>query len=479
MNSIGLKKRISKFRCSVFVAALALAAIPAAAQSSQQGSTSQGDSQSSQSSAANQNQGAQNPGSQNPSDTDQQPIQETPGGLVSLAPPETQITQLGTANPLSAIGRYHWGPFYLGSSDARIAYDSIQSANVAEFGPSEANTLSLLETSIVVDKTWDRNRFTFQYQPRVAATDGDVAYDYLNQQAGINTFFMLSPRWTLGLSDRFLATRNSGLAGGVYADANTVTSTTLQSDFLDNSETYMTDIASLSASYAVSPRMLLTFSPSFVYQRTSGLTTAEGGDITAADVAFDARFRYLLNARTSVGAYSTESFVQFTGLIPTSTYYTFGASVSRQLTMTIGVSANVGVTESVFQSEQYWGESGEISVFKVFPRGRVSVVYSRGLPGTGYVTNYLNQRVDVIGYYQFSRRLTGNAGVGYEAQESNPEVVSGKYATGEVDYVLSPNWGVFTSYAYKIQYSNNPQVFGGIRNFASIGIRWNPNAGPR
>jgi hypothetical protein len=54
-------------------------------------------------------------------------------------------------------------------------------------------------------------------------------------------------------------------------------------------------------------------------------------------------------------------------------------------------------------------------------------------------------------------------------------VVSAKYATGEVDYILSRSFTLFSSYAYQIQLSNNPQVFGGITNFGSAGIRWNPN----
>jgi hypothetical protein len=473
MRSIALKNRSLAIPWIALTAALAFSPLPAAAQSSQQGSSSQSQSQGNQPSGDDQNPTIENPQDNNP------PTPELGPGAPSLAPPETQINQLGTANPLSTLGRYHWGPLFLGSSDVRVAYDDIRSANVAEFGPSESDVLSLFETSVILDKDWGRNRFTVQYDPRVAATDGELAYDYLNQQAGINTYFMLGPRWTLGLSDRFLATRNQGLAGGVFADANTVTSTTLQSDFLDNSETYMTDIASASVSYAATPRLLITFSPSAVYQRTSGLTPEDGGDISGLDLAFDARFRYILNARTSVGAYSTESFVQFSGLIPTSSYYTFGVSLSRQLTMTTGISLDFGVTDSLFQTQQYWGSSGDISFFKIFPRGRLSVVYGRGLPGSGYVTNYLSQRVDVIGYYILSRRLTANLGLGYEAQESSTELVSGKYATGEIDYILGPHWSTFVSYAYKIQYSNNAQVFAGIRNFGSIGLRWTPNSGLR
>jgi hypothetical protein len=474
MSSFRLKNHCSKFRWIALLAVVALAGAPAFAQSSQQGPSSQSQSQGGQ----QPNGDNQNPPMDNSQDTNP-PITSAGPGSPAFVPPETQIYQLGTANPLSEMGRYHWGPFFLGSSDVRVAVDDIRPSDVAVYGPPETNVLSLFETSIITDKVWGRNRFTFQYDPRVAATNGQVAYDYLNQQAGINTFFMLTPRWTLGLSDRFLATRNSGLAGGVFADANTVTSTTLQSDFLDNNDTYVTNIAALSATYAISPRTMLSLSPSLVYQDTTGLTESEGGNTSALDVAFDARIKHLLDARTSIGAYSTISFVQFTGAIPTSRYYTFGVSASRQLTMTIGATVDVGVTDSIFQSQQYWGESGDISIFKVFPRGRLSVVYGRGLPGSGYVTNYLSQRVDVIGYYMLTRRLAGNIGLGYESQESNPQVVSGKYATGEIDYVLSPTWSAFASYAYKIQYSNNPQVFSGIRNFGSIGLRWNPNLGMR
>ncbi len=475
MISIGIKNRFSTIRWVALLATVALSGVPAAAQSSQQGSSSQSDSQTGQSSGS-----TQNPENTNPADTIPPSNEEGPvPGLVSMAPPETQINQLGTANPLSTLGRYHWGPLFLGSTDVRTAADIIRPTNVAVQGPAQTNVLSLFESSVILDKTFGRNRFSLQYDPRVAVTNNQVAYDYLNQNVGINSYYMLSSRWTLGLSDRFLATRNSGLAGGVFADANTVTSTTLQSDFLDNSQTFLTNIAAASFSYASSPRTLVTFAPSLVYQKTSGLTAAAGGDVSAFNVAMDGRVRYLINARTSVGVYASTSFVQFTGLIPTSTYYTFGVSVARQLTMTTGVTLDIGATESVFQSQQYWGESGSVALFKVFPRGRVSVIYTRGLPASGYVSNYLTQRVDVIGYYMLSRRLTFNAGFGYEAQESSPQVASGKYVTSELDYVLRPTWSVFGTYAYKIQDSNDPQVFAGTRNFGSFGLRWNPNSGPR
>jgi hypothetical protein len=481
MISNALRNRLPAIQWMVLLAALAIACLPAGAQSSQQGGSSQDDSQSNQTNGNN-----QNPANNNPLDTNAPPQDVPFSGLNSVAPPQTQIYQIGTASLLSPVGRYHWGPLSLGSSDVRAAVDVIRPTNPLE-GPNETDILSLIETSINFDKQLGaNNRFTFQYLPRIAVTNGQVAYDYLNQNVAINSYFLLAPRWTLGLSDQFVLTSNQGLTGGAFADASAVTSTTLQNVFLNTNDTYLTNVAAASFSYTPSSRTLLTLTPSLVYQHTSGFTDTLDQDLppdqesalSSLNVTFDARFRYLLNARTSVGAYASTSLVQFNGLLPTSTYYTFGGSVSRQLTMTTGVSLDVGITESVFQSrQQYWSPSGTVTFFKVFPHGRIAAVYTRGLPASGYVSNNLTQRADVIAHYMFSPRLMLDAGFGYEAQDSGPEIVSGKYATGELDFVLAPRWTVFGTYAYKIQDSNDIQVFAGTTNFASFGLRWTPNGG--
>ena len=483
MISIEIKNRFRAIRWIVLLAALALACLPAAAQSSQQsqqGGSSQDDSQSNQSNGNN-----QNPADNNPQDTNAPPQDVPFSGLNSVAPPQTKIYQIGTTSLLTSTGRYHWGPLSLGSSDVRAAVDFVRPSNPAE-GPDETDVLSLIETSIDFDKQIGaNNRFTFQYLPRIAVTNGHVAYDYLNQNVAINSYFLLGPRWTLGLSDQFVITSNQGLTGGVFADASAVASTTLQNVFLNTNDTYLTNVAAASFSYSSSPRTILTLTPSLIYQHTSGLTDTldptlppdAGNAFSSLNVSFDARFRYLLNALTSVGAYASTSLVQFNGLIPTSNYYTFGGSISRQLTATTGVALDLGITESVFQSrQQYWSPTGTVTLFKIFRRGRISGVYTRGLPASGYVSNNLTQRVDVIAHYMFSPRLSMDAGFGYEAQDSGPEIVSGKYVTSEMDYALSPQWSVFGTYAYKIQNSTDIQVFAGTTNFASFGLRWNPNS---
>ena len=294
-----------------------------------------------------------------------------------------------------------------------------------------------------------------------------------------------APRWTLGLSDQFVLTSNQGLTGGAFADASAVTSTTLQNVFLNTNDTYLTNVAAASFSYTPSGRTLLTLTPSLVYQHTSGFTDTLDQNIPPGSMATPSRRSTSRLTRDSVTcstrappwAPTPPRASCNSRAAPTSTYYTFGGSISRQLTATTGVAVDVGITESVFQSrQQYWSPSGTITFFKVFPHGRISAVYTRGLPASGYVSNNLTQRVDVIAHYMFTQRLMLDAGFGYEAQDSGPDIASGKYATSELDYVLARQWTVFGTYAYKIQNSNDVQVFAGTTNFASFGLRWTPNS---
>ena len=470
MSIMETRTRNWTVRGIALLAAYAFLALPAAAQAPQQGSSSQSDPQ-------NQATGnTQKPPNPEGTDNNAPPDQNEPIPLATVTPPETQITQLGTANALPTAGPFRWGPLYLGASDVRGAVDLVRPSNAAE-GPAQNNVLSLMETSIILDQPFGRSRLTLQYAPRVAITNGQVAYDYMNQNVGVTTYFQLGPRWTLGLSDVFMTTSNAGLQGGVFADANSLTSTTLQNDFIDNSETFLTNVAALSLTYGISPRTMVTLSPSLVYDRTSGLTPALGGNISGLNAGLDFRVRHLLDARTTIGAYANTRFVQFNGLLPSSSYYTLGLSVSRQLTATTGVNVDLGVTQSVFVGQQkYWDMTGAISFFKTFQRTRFSILYTRGQPTSGYVTNYLSQRVDGIVHFRTTARLSFDAGVGYQAEQASPNQVSGTYVTGEVDYLLGRTWSVFSTYAYKVQDSNNVQLYQGSRDFASIGLRWYPNA---
>lgn len=466
------------FRAIGLLALAALCAMPAAAQSPQANPNNPQNQQNPPQPPPN---GQQQPGAgdnQN-GDAPQLPQDQPIPAVTAFPAPETVVTQLGTASPLSGAGRFRWGPLYLGASDIRGAVDLIRPSNEAVEGPAQNNVLGLLETSIVLDQPVGRGRITFQYAPRVAVTNGRVAYDYLNQNLGATTYFQLGPRWTLGLSDVFMTTSNSGLQGGVFADADALTSTTLQNDFLDTSETFLTDVASASLTYGATPRTMITVSPSIVYDRTSGLPVIDvtNQNIAGFNAGLDVRVRHLWDARTTIGAYAESRFVQFNGLLPSSSYYTFGVSVTRQLTATTGVNVDVGVTQSVFVGQQkYWDVSGAISFFKTYQRMRFSILYTRGQPTTGYVTNYLSQRVDAIAHYRATNRLSFDVGTGYQAEQSDPDQVSGTYVSGESDYMLGRTWAVFGTFAYKVQDSNNVQLFQGTREFGSFGLRWYPNA---
>ncbi|MFZ0637819.1 MAG: hypothetical protein WA755_07405 [Candidatus Acidiferrales bacterium] len=468
-------------------AALMCTAVPAFAQNPDQSSSSQSDQNNGQNGgqATGQTPGQKNPNGaastdDNSAQQDQPATQEAPVPAVLAAPTyQTQITAIGSANPLSSLGPYHWGPLFLGTSDVRGIVDTIKPAPGS--GPSQQDIVTLVDTTILFEKDWRQSRLVVQYMPRVAIDSGQVAYDYLNQSASVDTSFPLSSRWVMAITDRFTSSSSQGLAGGVFADANAVTASTLQTNFLDSSETWIYDTFAVPFSYAASANTTLTLSPEFVYAKTSGISESEGGDISTIEYGANAVLQHAVSARTSIGLTYTFRQSEFTAQIPTSDYQTFWFNAAHQFTPTFGITGQIGLTYAKYNGGSgYWTTTGTAAIFKTFHRSSVSLLYSRGQSTFGYVTNALTDRADAILRYQMFRRLAVVGDAGYQRQLSSLDAVNGKYASGEVDLILTRTLVGFGNYAYKFQNSeNNPQLYDGVQSFASIGLRWDPNVGER
>ncbi|MFZ0735614.1 MAG: hypothetical protein WA002_01535 [Candidatus Acidiferrales bacterium] len=470
-------------------AAIMCTAVPAFAQNPDQGSSPQSNQNQDNSQNGGQATG-QTPGQKNPNGAastddnsaqqDQPATQEAPVPAVLVAPTyQTQINTIGSANPLSSLGAYHWGPLFLGTSDVRGIVDTIKPA--PGFGPAQQNIVTLVDTTILFEKDWRQSRLAVQYMPRVAVDSGQVAYDYLNQSASVDTYFPLSSRWLMGITDHFTSSSSQGLAGGVFADANAVTASTLQTNFLDSSETWIYDTFAIPFSYEVNANTTLTLSPEFVYAKTSGISESEGGDISTIEYGANAMMTHAVSARTSIGFTYMFRQSEFTAQIPTSDYQTFWFNAAHQFAPTFGITGQIGLTYSSYNGGSgYWTTTGTASIFKTFHRSSISLLYSRGQSTFGYVTNALTDRADAIVRYQLFQRLSLVGDAGYQRQLSSIDSVNGKYASTEIDYTLTRTLFGFASYAYKFQNgANNPQLYDGVQTFASIGLRWDPNVGER
>jgi len=402
--------------------------------------------------------------------TDNDVISPVPPPVVA---PETQINQAGTANPLSlSVGHLRWGSLYIGDSDARGVVDVIRPSNGK---PSTTNVLSLMRSSLIFDKEFGKSRLALQYQPRIGVANGQVAFDYLNQTAAADTYFLLSPHWTMGLFDHFTYSNNASLIGGVFADANTVTSTTIQNNFLDGTASWLSNSSGVSFSDTITPRTVLTVSPALNYSRTSGFAGAKGAVFSNLDYATSVGVRHAISPRTSLLADYTNKLSRFKGTAQNSVYNTYEVGGIHQFTQTIGANAAIGVTEvSYVGRSRLWTATGSVSVFKAFQRGNLSFVYSRGDTLSGFVTNHLGEREDVLYRYRLSRNLSTVVGGGYQRELQGGLSIAGKYLDGQLTYSLTPTLSVFTNYAYKLQSGNNFQVFAGTRTFFSGGIRWDP-----
>jgi hypothetical protein len=329
---------------------------------------------------------------------------------------------------------------------------------------------------LIFNKEFKKSDLVVQYQPHVAVLNGKVAVNYLNQAANLDTYFVLTPHWTMGVFDHVTYLKNDGLAGTVFSDADAATATSIQNTFFDNAATWLFNSVGAGFTYAFSGRTILTISPNVAYSRTSGLAVANS-QRSSLDYATSLELRHIVSARTSFVGNYTNKLSQFNGLTPNTTFNTLEIGAYHQFTPTISVNILGGGTQTNQAGRQkLWTATGSVSVFKTFVRGSASLAYSRGDTLSGFVTNHLGDRIDLLGRYRVTRRLGANAGIGYDRELESELHISGKYVTGEVNYALTPTVSLFSDYVYKIQRGNSVQLFSGNRSFSSFGIRWDPTA---
>ena len=478
--------RKNHIRTALLIGAILLAGAPSPARGQQSNNSQSGNPQNNGNQPPAMPDTGLQPGPQSDAQSSQQDTQQNaPPAQTDViepvqlgAPPGIgDIRAIGTASPLSAFeGRWKWGPLYLGESDARAVYDSIRPTDAATSGiQASNNVLSLYSTSLILDKEWSRSRIAVQYQPRLAIAPGQVSFDYMNQNANFTTYFQLTPRWTMGIFDGFYYTNTDSMLGALYADADAVSLISVQNVVLDTSAKYLSDAGGVSFSYALTPRTYVSFSPGGGYTRTSGLSIANGSEISRTSLTFGASVRHIISPRTTIGFEYTDNYSQFTSNLPLSQYHSFGITYIHQFTATIGASILAGATLSTYSGEgSYWTSSGAISVFKSFRRASISAVYSRGQYLGGYVTNHIGDRADVLYRQRLSMRLGFTGSIGYQRELSGSTGAYGKYGEGEVNYELTPSTGLFADYVYKIQTGDTVQLFNGSRDFISAGIRWSP-----
>jgi hypothetical protein len=391
------------------------------------------------------------------------------------------ITNVGTGLPfLGTTSTLRWWDF----SIARFEYIGVRDQFDPQGPAPPARTdFSLLRAAVVFDHYFRQtdSRIVLQYLPQLLVTNGRLrAANGANNNVTIGTTFRLTPRARLTLMDTFVQVSSNPLIPENYLNADAQEGALVQNTFLDTNGSFISDTATATLEYDLSPRATLTIAPSYRYAKSiNNLPTyIANGDLYQGV----ATLGYALAPHITVGILDTYQLLEQKTLgNPTQPahFNTAGFFYSQQLGRTFWITGNVGA-----ESQKYadlpvgnnWGVGGGASIIKTFSSDRIgfSLAYARGLTFVNYITNRNADHVDVSLSLKPTRRITLNTGIGYYREFGFPPLTNGKYGTADLEYNFYGHFNVFSTLDYGFQDFGVPELQSGTRRTVAYGIRWMP-----
>jgi hypothetical protein len=379
------------------------------------------------------------------------------------------IRAMGSASPLEAFSRLRWGSLYLGTAEFVQVYSTVAAAGDQ---PSTASNISLLRSLVYFDRQLRRGRLALQYQPRVMVVNGRVVNDFLNQNLGFDTYYVLSPRWVMGLGERFYYYDRKNVFGDSFLDSDSVSGTVVQNSFLEGPGSWLSSSTGASFSYLMSARTRISIDPSFTFSRSSRGNLEPGASSRSYNL--HNVVTYDRSARQTIGAYYNFQLLTSNGSFQRTIYQAFGGSLVQRVTPTLSVNGSIGLATSDFRANRHWSTAMTLGAVKAFSKSHVGLAYYRGQTVSGYVSNHLGERVDVQYVTRLTERFQTGFWIGYLRELDNPNAVWGRYMSTRFTYRLAPEVRVVATYVYKWQNGSTPEIFTGRNHFFEFGISWSP-----
>ncbi len=386
------------------------------------------------------------------------------------------IRKIGSASLLDSSSQLRWGDIFIGSADFSQVYATTSPVT----GASVANNASLFRTHIYYDHEFQRARLALQYQPRLMVIDGKVVSDFVNQNVNLDSYVVLSSRWVMGLDEHVTYYGSKNVYGDTFLDADSVTATTVQNNFLEGSGTWLSSSTGVSFNYLWSPRTRISVSPSYTYTHsTASIDNVQTNTFTSETFSSNgysvrSTASYDMTANRTIGAYYYFQHLTSSNSFSSTTYHGFGASVSQRLTPSVAVSGSLGATTANFSGGRQWDTAFSLAAIKSFQRSNVALSYSRGSTLAGYVTNHLGERIDIRAVQGWTRRFQTGLGAGYQREITQPTGLWAKYVHANFSYRLTAQLNLFSTYVHKWQRGSDPQLFSGDNDFVLFGIGWTP-----
>jgi len=388
------------------------------------------------------------------------------------------LRALGTANPLGdEEGPLAWGPLSIRSAEIQEFYGKTEVPNdVAGVPPSTSQTVTLVSTTVALARVIDRYQVALQYEPSMFVTNGTASYD-ANQQAGLDTLFQLAPRWSLGVADHFTYYASQRPFAGFALDTDYVTGGVVQNNFLQGPGSVMVNGFDAALNYLWTPRTIVSFGPSFGYQRSTGSLSGTGQAVSALYQGGKTAVTYNLSATSTIGATYLAQYANFTNTTkaagPTGgellqdalAHYARALNANWKLSLGLGVALNSGNAGGN-------NLAVEAGIGRLVHRGDFTVSYNQGHAFNGFVTGQVTSRVDGIQHFFWTQRFSTGTSVSYFTTTGAPPKTSGFFASEQFSFLLARHVSVFGQGAFVRQSGDDVYILSARRYLGSIGLRW-------
>jgi hypothetical protein len=388
------------------------------------------------------------------------------------------VRALNSANPLTGGIPLQWGWVSLRSATYQQYFSPVNFDNPAGTMQSEDIVAANLLAAIVVDHTFaNAMRFTLQYSPSLTVTNGSVYPNALNQNAGLDTSFLLSPRWTLQLSDRFTYNGSQRAFVGLPFDANFETGLSVAQSYLSGPGTVLYNIASATFSYNWTPLTTITFGPSLGYQYASG-TANSGGSINSVSGGGQMMISHSLSPTQTIRLSYTGNYANYQNSSQTagpqsnSFLQDVLVTYSLQFRETWLIHLGAGLTSN-FGADGGTGIGLNVGISKSFRQSSLSGVFTRGHQFNGFITGSVSDNAGLThSIYWTPRFSTATSGYYTQTPGANPSGQSSWYAIEQLNFGLTQQLSLNGAFGYTKQVGDGVYVISSNRRFVTFGITW-------
>jgi hypothetical protein len=384
--------------------------------------------------------------------------------LLAMPEPEQFRIQNGAALLGSLPSVMHIGPLRLASVDAVGQYEAFTAPDQPEFTLRSG----VFRANFVVEKSYHRSRIAFQYQPQLDIIDGHVKGDLVSHGANVGTYFSLTRRLRLSVSDQFNYYGNQDFVLDSALSFDVATSRAVQNTYLERSGHWAQNVLSTSMTYDLSARTQIIITPNAGWAYSTA-PEANRGFSYGGNIAV---WRSL-SPRKSVGAYYGIQRNQFGGGLAGGLYHQFGLSYRQQIWGRWSAEASLGAATQLAGS-QHWTGQGSIRLMKTFRKSSISAAYARGNAFLSTLHNGFADQVDVSYAQQLSRRLQANLSIGAWGEVWSPSGGSSRYAAANVQYNLFSSMGWYIGYTQRRQRGIGTDLLVGDLQHIVTGLRWSP-----